>query len=137
MRWVIDSKWRLKELGEILSSMQMPYLLEVSPIKKPRSNNQNSLYWAWLQCIANETGHTTEELHAYYSMQFLGTERVECFGRTIDRPKRTSSLTTAEFTEYLQIVRTHAAELQIFLPSPGDPDYAVFMAYHRNKRLKD
>ena len=49
--------------------------------KAKRSLDQNSLYWVYLGVIANETGHTEEELHRIFKGLFLPKKKVTLQGK--------------------------------------------------------
>lgn len=67
-----------------------------------RSDNQNRYYWGiCLSLIADETGHTTEEIHEVMKRKFLPRKFVSFAGVTEEVPKSTTTLTTKEMEEYL------------------------------------
>lgn len=87
--------------------------------KKKRTNDQNALYWSWLTIIGKDLGYTSEELHEALKAKILGVvERKTIFGNTVNEPRSTTSLTTKEFTEYLNAVQSFAMSLGIALPQP-------------------
>ena len=92
----------------------------VSKRRKDRSTNQNNWYWgAVLPTIAHATGHTSEELHEVYKRLFLKKKVITYHGRDIPIPGSTTEADTAEFTEYIERIRAHAAmELGINIPDP-------------------
>lgn len=81
---------------------------------KPRSLQENSYYWGVvLQHIADTTGYTPEEVHDAMRWKFL---RVSGW---FERVRSTTSLTTTEFEEYLEKIRTFAVqELDCPIPLP-------------------
>lgn len=89
---------------------------------KPRSNHQNRYYHGVvLQMIADETGHTPEEIHAFCKSMFLPRLHVLLAGHEIEVPKSTTTLSTDEFEVYLDRVRAFAAqELGIAVPLPHE-----------------
>jgi hypothetical protein len=86
-----------------------------SPRKK-RSNDQNEYYWGVvLKLIADQTGHTDEEVHEHLKWRFLRKH-----GR-LETVKSTTKLSTIEFEEYLSKVRQFASgELNIYVPLPNE-----------------
>ena len=90
---------------------------ELSPLRKKRSNPQNSYYWSVLiKEISKETGHSPEDTHAKLAYKFL-------IVRTESQPfvRSTTSLNTAEMEEYSENIRKWASEfLNLYLPLPGE-----------------
>jgi hypothetical protein len=84
--------------------------------KKQRSDNQNAYYWGvCLQLISDHTGESTEDLHDHFRVRFL------MHGERFARPKSTTSLTTAEFEDYLAKIRLFAQQdLNVFIPLPHE-----------------
>ncbi len=76
-------------------------MLEVSEKKSTRSYQQNRYYWFYLGIIAEETGHTTDELHARFKGEFLTTEIKDVLGKPTRVIKSTTTLSKGEFAEYL------------------------------------
>lgn len=94
------------------------FKVEIKEHKKQRSNNQNAMYWAWLTIIGKDLGYTSEELHEALKAKILGViERKTVFGNIVNEPRSTTSLTTKEFTEYLNAVQAFAMSLGIVIPS--------------------
>lgn len=84
--------------------------------EKPRSIPQNKRLWKLYEFIADETGHTREEIHAACKEQFLGREFITIGKNEIQIPKSTTRLNTVEMTNYQVRVEQLAAELNIVLP---------------------
>lgn len=98
------------------------YQLIIRPRKKSRSDNQNRYLWGVVyKIIANETGHTEEEVHEHMKWQFLRKR-----GGRLETVKSTTNLTTIEFEEYTENIRRFAAtKLNIQIPLPNEVDYEV------------
>ena len=81
--------------------------------KKVRSLDQNAYYWGVvIELMSDETGFTTEEMHEALKQKFLMIEK-----NGMKFPRSTSSLTTGEFSEYVEKCKMFAAEwLGIFIP---------------------
>lgn len=75
--------------------------LSVEQIKSKRSNEQNAYLWLFYTIIAEETGHTKEEIHEWARSKFLTEEIVKVFGELTRRRRSTTSLSKGEFIEYL------------------------------------
>lgn len=83
-----------------------------------RSRQQNNLYWKWVTYLGNHFGYKKEPMHCELAEHFLpplvwvnrkGVERVSA--------RSTTSLTVAEFSEYLDKVGMLALKQGISLPS--------------------
>lgn len=99
-----------------------------------RSKSQNAMYWAWVGCIASETGNSTEDIHDAMRQKFLPFSHSTVLNGVIHHYTSSSSLDTAQFTEYMKSVEAFAAsELGIVLPHPEDAYYNDF--YKRYGRL--
>ena len=83
-----------------------------------RTNDQNSLFWKWIEIISNETGYTKEETKELISYKFLRRERVDMEGYTEMYLKGTSTLSKKEFNEFMnQVSFWSNTTLNITLPS--------------------
>ena len=108
---------------EHIQALDGVYRVTIEPYKKDRSKAQNSLMWMWLGIIANDTGNSPESLHEIFKMKFLGTEKINSLGYSIEIPKSTTKLTTQEFTDYLDKIEGLALSIDIRLPHPADLYY--------------
>ena len=83
-----------------------------------RTNDQNSLFWKWVEIISNETGYTKEETKELISYKFLQRERIDAEGYTEMYLKGTSTLSKKEFNEFMnQVSFWSNTTLNITLPS--------------------
>ena len=83
-----------------------------------RTNDQNSLFWKWIEIISNETGYTKEETKELISYKFLQRERIDAEGYTEMYLKGTSTLSKKEFNEFMnQLSFWSNSTLNITLPS--------------------
>jgi|TARA_R110000824_G_scaffold67238_1_gene174098 hypothetical protein len=83
-----------------------------------RTNDQNSLFWKWVEIISNETGYTKEETKELISYKFLQRERIDAEGYTEMYLKGTSTLSKKEFNEFMnQLSFWSNSTLNITLPS--------------------
>lgn len=96
------------------------YDITITKYKKDRTKSQNSLMWMWLGIISNDTGESPENLHNIFKLRFLGTEKIQSMGYSIEIPKSTTKLTTQEFTDYLDKIEGLAMSIDIRLPHPQD-----------------
>jgi len=100
--------------------------------KNVRSIGQNAMYWAILNCIASETGNSSDDMHEFFKQEFLKARVVKLglTGRAVH--PSTKSLDTKEFTDYMDKVKLFAnEELGIYIPSVEDKLWDEF--YFKNK----
>ncbi len=110
------------------------YVLTFSKKKTRRSVPQNSLMWLWFSCIAEETGHTKDEVHDYYCSKFLRHTLEWTYGEESWVTTTTHSLNTDQFKEFLTQVQADAqTTLGIELPNPDDYNFNEFYNYYINK----
>lgn len=70
--------------------------------------------------LAEHTGYTRDELHEALKWRFL---RLEDADHPLPTVKSTTELTTAQFEEYLEQVRTFGSvELGCYIPLPNEID---------------
>lgn len=110
------------------------YDVTIKRHRERRSLDQNRLYFLWLACIADETGHSKDDLHEYFKQQFLGFEqRAVLNGRVYINPS-TAALNTKQFSDYLNTIQVFAnAELGILLPNPEDLEFNQFFERYNDK----
>lgn len=97
-----------------------------------RSLSQNALAWMWFTCISQETGQPVQDVHDTYCARFLPRKAVTPRGEVVNIYRGTSSLNTAEMTEFMNQVQADAAEMGIILPLPEDAYYQDFInEYHQ------
>lgn len=106
-----------------IQSLDGVYRVTIDKYKKDRTKAQNSLMWMWLGIISNDTGESPENLHEIFKLRFLGTEKIQSMGYSIEIPKSTTKLTTQEFTDYLDKIEGLALSIDIRLPHPQDLYY--------------
>lgn len=87
--------------------------------KVNRTNPQNRYYWGQVVGIpASEIGYTPEELHEAYKWMFLKKSSDDHTKPPTVRS--TASLTTAEFSEYIEKCRQWCAENGYVVPDPSE-----------------
>ena len=97
------------------------YIVTINRIKSHRTIPQNKLYRLWLKLIAEETGHTEDELHAYFKANFLEKQYKVVFNEQVEIEASTTRLSTKEFTTFLDKIYLFASEtLGMILPKPDD-----------------
>jgi len=86
-----------------------------------RSLSQNAFYWGvYLPILAEDTGHTTEELHAWAKKRFLPRTHAVVMGEEVELEKSTKDLTKSEFAEYIMNIE---ADTGIPAPSPEEAGF--------------
>ena len=66
-----------------------------------RSNEQNSLYWKWINIMSEEIGFTKEEMHELIKYKFLKRTSINNNGVEEVKLKSTTTLTVKEFTKLM------------------------------------
>lgn len=94
--------------------------VKIEEHKASRSTQQNRLYWEWMTILGDETGLSKEDMHATFSIRLLGPEVFFVDGKQYVRARSTTSLTTKEFSEYLDQISATAMAMEIRLPRPAD-----------------
>jgi hypothetical protein len=107
-------------------SKDKAWKVEIGEYKRTRSNDQNAYLWTVYEhilktCDEQLRGWTKEELHEFFLGTHFGWETVEGFGRKRVRPlRRSSRLSTVEFSEFVAAIQQFMAERGIYLPDPGE-----------------
>lgn len=73
----------------------------VYPWRRKRSLKQNSLYWAFINLIAEETGEDEDSLHELFKKKFCPKEVSTVLGEEVEYYQSTTKLSKQEFTQYL------------------------------------
>ena len=94
-----------------------------------RSQQQNNLYFLYLSVIADETGHTKDELHAFFKGKLLSDGLVEIYGQKVRRVKSTTKLSKNDFVEYMFSIQE--------LSGVPIPDTSEFNPQHYENTMKD
>ena len=97
-------------------------LVTISLKKQKRSIEQNGYYWGIvINMIAEEMGHTPDEVHQILAKMFLKIKEVEIDGVIYAITKSTTKLKTDEMEEYLEKCRRYASiNLHIVIPLPNE-----------------
>lgn len=81
--------------------------VSVTTKKWRRSLEQNNYYWGvYLPIIADETGHTPDELHELFKGKFLTQKIKTVMGLPVRMKKSTRDLSVGEFVEYIQRIES-------------------------------
>ena len=111
-------RWRCIEKIESLDLEEgIPYEVVIRPYKYSRSVEQNNLLHSWIREIANETGHTVEEIKDHICAEFLGTkDYVGLDGGRRTRVIATSELNVEEMSALIERVTELGALVGARLP---------------------
>lgn len=115
--FLIEEQGQRERLGQFLAKRELPFQVDVGPIREQRSLSQNSRLWALHSLASSETGYTPDEMHNLMLAKFFGTKEIEVAGVTVTVPaKRSSTREKAEFREFLDNVENfYASELGCWL----------------------
>ncbi len=102
-------------------------LITVEPARAIRSKEANALYWAgYVRPLADYTGYTPAQMHAYLKRRFLPKQKIVIVGRDdvpVDYQEldalTTTTLTTAAFSIFLEEIEVFAESLRVPVGPPG------------------
>jgi len=96
--------------------------VEICQFRKRRSMDQNAALWGVAyKALSDATGNDADDLHTFFLGEWAGWDTVDVLGQKRRVPKRRSSkLTTAEFSEYYDFIQRRAAECGYYVPSPNE-----------------
>ena len=87
------------------------------PYKSSRSIEQNNLLHSWIRAIAEETGHSVEEIKDYVCSEYLGSrEYLGINGTPKSRLVTTSELSVEEMSALIERVTELGAQVGAQLP---------------------
>ena len=84
-----------------LASLNGEVELVLQKYRKTRTDRQHRFYWAYLHLVAEETGHTEDDLHEFFKAKFLGSRIVMVLGETIEMRVSTTDLSKTGMAEYM------------------------------------
>lgn len=105
-------------------TLEKPVEITIKDYRKKRSLSQLALYWVWVnrvvEIVADETGHSPEEIHTYFKTRFLTPQVIEIDGKIVNH-YTTTKLTMAEMSAYMtQIYEFVTSTMGLYLPIPED-----------------
>lgn len=138
MRFILQDEIRRGNCIEYIKRLDLrkPQLIDIKQWVKRRSESQHNLYWMWVNVIAKSKGdHTPDDLHTAFKSHFLGGRWMH-FNPYFDDagvyhdgrvfiPNSTTTLSTQEFSTYLNKIEAYAHREGITLPYPDDLHYAL------------
>lgn len=103
-------------------NLKKPWEIELKPYKHSRSNSQNKLLWLWLNLWGQDLGYTKDEMYDVAVAQLwpINDDELRCHGENVPRQRRTSSLNTKEFSDFLNNIDIKASETGTVLPKPEE-----------------
>lgn len=102
---------------DFVSKRQGKYV-RISEIKSGRSLKSNSLYWVWIETIADYCGYSADECHRLFKGLYLPKKTMKYRGKDYQMSGSTAELSTSEFQEYMAKIQYEAAQLGVVLPDP-------------------
>ena len=75
--------------------------IKIEKWKKDRTLDQNALLWKFYEIIGNEIGNNPNDLHEFLKCKLLPPRFITVMGKTIKIPATTTTLSTTEFTKYI------------------------------------
>ena len=127
MFFILNSREKRAECAKYIAHLRgnPVQCVEIKTYKRVRSTAQNRLLFGWIDLISQETGQPKEDIFDEIKVRVLGVEKKIVAGQALIVPKKSSTLSTQEFTEILRGVEELAKELDIILFKPDDYNFAV------------
>lgn len=96
--------------------------IKIQKLKSTRSNQQNRLWWLYVNIISKEIGYTKDELHEILKYKFLKRSKVdEDTGEIFEYLGSTTKLNKTDFANMVnELIRWAAETFNIILPLPGE-----------------
>lgn len=96
--------------------------ITIERFRKRRSNDQNAALWGVAyKALSDATGNDPDDLHQFFLGEWSGWDVIDVMGQQRRVPKRRSSkLTTAEFSDFYEFIQRRAAECGYNVPSPNE-----------------
>ena len=98
--------------------------------KKKRSDLQNSYYWGVVLpkvrshlCKKLNQELSIKDVHHIVKKYFIGSRKVNLTDRVEEIPISTTTLSTLEFVEFTDRIKTHFAEDGLIIPDPDQKDF--------------
>jgi hypothetical protein len=98
-----------------------PFRIRIEPYTRNRSQQQNAYLWGVCYAMLHHaTGQEPNDWHEYFLGEYFGWETASAGGKDWQRPaRRSSKLTTKEFTDFVEFIRARASENGLVIPDPG------------------
>jgi hypothetical protein len=106
-------------LDYLLSVDKRKLVVSIEQEKTRRTLQSNAYLWGLVyKTIANETGHSENEIHEIYKRLMLPAKFIKFDGKEIRLPGTTTDLSKGEFSEYVERIKAHAGNMGITIPEP-------------------
>jgi hypothetical protein len=102
-------------LDNYLASVDKKALyVTVELVRGIRTLNQNAYLWGVVyKLIADDTGHSENEIHLFCKKKFMKRKFLKVLGEEIEEERTTTRMSKIEFSEYVEAIRAHFAEFGI------------------------
>jgi hypothetical protein len=115
----------LTRIVSLLSALaaDTPLKVTIAEYKRTRSVEQNSYLWGvcYKTICEHLEGWSADDVHEYCLGECFGWETLEGLGRRRLRPlRRSSKLSTTEFSDYVAFIQRRMAEHGIYIPDPNE-----------------
>jgi hypothetical protein len=122
---LVSRERQIERIAAFLSGLAAGkgWTVEVKELVRTRSGQQNRYLWgvAYPAILQHLPGWTADDLHEYCLGECFGWEVIEGFGRKRMRPlKRSSKLSTTEFTDFVADIQMRMAERGIYVPDADE-----------------
>lgn len=115
----------LAKLVAFISSLSKDraWKVEISEHRSRRSDAQNAYLWGvcYPAILKHLPGWEADDVHDYLLGEHFGWQTLEGMGRKRVKPlRRSSRLSTTEFSDYVAFIQRTMAEKGIYVPDPGE-----------------
>jgi hypothetical protein len=110
-QYLAHGTFQLQKVAGLIGQLNpaRKWRIEIKQHQERRTLSQNKLIWCIYTEIANETGHTTDEIHEYCKEKFLPKRIVSINGVDHEIIGSTALLDKPAFSEYVERVAAWAA----------------------------
>ena len=110
---------RSAEIMDLFMRCKKGLVIELKPLQKGRSRNQESYYRKWCAAFADHCGMTPDEMHEEMLCQCYGSEEVETkFGYRRRPLRRSNDASRGDYSELIETLCRLAAQLDFMVPPP-------------------
>ena len=110
---------RSTEIMELFLKCKKGLVIELKPLQKGRSRNQESYYRKWCNSFADHCGMTPDEMHEEMLCITFGSEEVQTrFGPRRRAAKRSGETSVITYARLIDNLINTAAEMGFKIPTP-------------------
>lgn len=110
-------------------------VLEFRQFEKIRSLNQLNYYWAIMGFLANQTGHTKDELHLLFKRKFL-KKIVEVDGQKYEFIPSLSNISMHKLWDYTEDIRYYMNQKGVYIPEPQEMSMISNSRIYKTKKIE-